>query len=140
MVKLPPNCKLTYTDRGVRIRAVYATKLRLGEHKDKGITVFQGRDYYTKKGKFIRGSKYYAFEYDIPTQYNLNKMMTEIYNKYFEYKKKGMVLKCLTDIDIANKQIAALSKSMFPGTWDTLYLKDDNQLPPPDEISLDLPY
>jgi hypothetical protein len=49
-----------------------------------------------------------------------------------------MVLKCLTDIDIANKQIAALSKSMFPGTWDTLYLKDDNQLPPrPTQIELD---
>lgn len=138
MVKLPPNCKLTYTDRGVRIRMTYSTQLRLGEHKDKGITVFQGRDYLTKKGKFMRGRKYYSFEFDIPTQYNLNKMMTEIYDKYFEYKKKGMVLKCLTDIDIANKQIAALSKSMFPGTWDTLHLRDDdNELPPPpDSIEL----
>jgi hypothetical protein len=114
----------------------YSTQLSLGEHKDKGITVFQGRDYYTKKGKFMRGKKYYSFEFDIPTQNNLNIMMTEIYNKYFEYKKKGMVLKCLTDIDIAEKQIEALSKSMFPGRWDIYHLKNNNQLPPPpDEIS-----
>ena len=117
----------------------YSTKLRLGEHKDKGITVFQGRDYYTKKGKFIRGRKYYSFEFDIPTQYNLNKMRTEIYDKYFEYKKKGMILKCLNDKDIAEKQIAALSRSMFPGKWDLLHLRDnDNELSsPPDEIQLD---
>ena len=135
-IKLPPNCRTTLTNNGVRVRMTYSTQLSLGEHKDKGITVFQGRDYYTKKGKFMRGKKYYSFEFDIPTQNNLNIMMTEIYNKYFEYKKKGMVLKCLTDIDIAEKQIEALSKSMFPGRWDIYHLKNNNQLPPPpDEIS-----
>lgn len=135
-IKLPPNCRTTLTNNGVKVKMTYSTKLRLGEHKDKGITVFQGRDYYTKKGKFIKGSKYYSFEFTVTTQMNLNRMISEIYTKYFEYKKKGMVLKCLTDIDIAEKQIEALSRSMFPGTWDTLHLKNDNKLPPPpDQIT-----
>jgi hypothetical protein len=135
-IKLPPNCRTTLTDSGIRVKMTYSTKLSLGEHKDKGITVFQGRSYYDKNGKFIRGRKYYSFEFDITTQMNLNRMVSEIYTKYFEYKKKGMVLKCLTDIDIAEKQIEALSKSMFPGRWDIYHLKNNNQLPPPpDEIS-----
>ena len=135
-VKLPPNCKTTLTDSGVKVKMTYSTKLRLGEHKDKGITVFQGRDYYDKNDKFIKGRKYYSFEFTVTTQMNLNRMMSEIYTKYFEYKQKGMVLKCLTDIDIANKQIEALSRSMFPGTWDILHLKNNNELPPPpDEIT-----
>jgi hypothetical protein len=137
-VKLPPNCKTTLTDRGVRVKMTYSTKLDVGEHKDKGITVFQGRDYYTKKGKFRKGSKYYSFEFDITTQINLNRMISEIYTKYFEYKQKGMILKCLTDISIANKQIEALSKSMFPGTWDLRNLNNNNELPPPpQQITLD---
>jgi len=132
-VKLPPNCRTTLTDSGIRVKMTYSTKLSLGEHKDKGITVFQGRSYYDKNGKFRRGRKYYSFEFDITTQMNLNRMVSEIYTKYFEYKKKGMVLKCLTDIDIAEKQIEALSKSMFPGRWDIYHLKNDNELPPPPE-------
>ena len=132
-VKLPPNCRTTLTDSGIRVKMTYSTKLSLGEHKDKGITVFQGRSYYDKNGKFRRGRKYYSFEFDITTQMNLNRMVSEIYTKYFEYKKKGMVLKCLTDIDIAEKQIKALSKSTFPGTWDIYHLKNDNELPPPPE-------
>jgi hypothetical protein len=136
-VKLPPNCKTTLTDSGVKVKMTYSTKLSLGEHKDKGITVFQGRDYYDKNDKFIKGRKYYSFEFTVTTQMNLNRMMSEIYTKYFEYKQKGMVLKCLTDIDIANKQIEALSRSMFPGKWDLLHLKDDNELtPPPDQITI----
>ena len=137
-VKLPPNCKTTLTNSGIRVKMTYATKLDVGEHKDKGITVFQGRNSYDKNGKFKKGSKYYSFEFDVTTQMNLNRMMSEIYTKYFEYKQKGMVLKCLTDIDIANKQIKALSRSMFPGTWDLHNLNNDNELPPPpDEIHLD---
>jgi len=137
-VKLPPNCRTTLTDSGIRVKMTYSTKLSLGEHKDKGITVFQGRSYYDKNGKLRKGRRYYSFEFDITTQMNLNRMISEIYIKYFEYKQKGMILKCLTDISIANKQIEALSKSMFPGTWDLRNLNNNNELPPPpSEIHLD---
>ena len=129
MIKLPPNCRLTYTDNGVKVRMTYSTVLPVGIHE--GLEVFQGRDYYTKKGKFMRGKRYLVLEFDVATQYNLNKMFIAIRQTYYEFKQKAMIFNRIKKQDKIGKEVQVLSKSMFPGTWDILYLKDDNQMPPP---------
>ena len=61
-------------------------------------------------------------------------------DEYYKVKKKAMLFNRGKKVENLQKQMAALSKSETPGTWDIAHLKNGNQLPPPDEISLDLPY
>jgi hypothetical protein len=123
MVQLPKNCKVLYFNDGVYVRATYATSLPEGMHD--GVLVFSN----------WKGRKYFSLEFNVKYQ---NNMPMIVRDEYYKVKKKAMLFNRGKKIENLQKQMAALSKSEIPGTWDILHLKNDNQLPPPPtQIELD---
>lgn len=122
MVTLPKNCKVNYSNDGVYVRATYATSLPVGLHD--GITVFSN----------WKGRKYFSIEFNVKYQNNLPTLVTE---KYFQTKKKAMLFNRMKKQEHLQKEINILSNSEFPGTWDIIHLKNDNQLPnPPSQLTI----
>lgn len=126
MVQLPKNCKVLYFNDGVHVKMTYATSLPEGMHD--GVHVFAN----------WQGKRYFSLEFNVKYQNNMPMLVRE---KYFQHKKKAMLFNRMQKQQHLQKEIDALSNSAVPGTWDIVHLKRGNQLPPPDEISLDdLPY
>jgi hypothetical protein len=124
MVQLPKNCRIHYYTDGVHVKATYATSLPEGFHD--GVYVFSN----------YKGRRYFSLSYEVKYQNNMPMIVRE---KYFETKKKAMLFNRLQKQQQLQKEIDILSTSQFPGTWDLLHLKNNNQLPPPpSQISLDL--
>jgi hypothetical protein len=124
MVQLPKNCSIHYYTDGVHVKATYATSLPEGFHD--GVYVFSN----------YKGRRYFSLSYEVKYQNNMPMIVRE---KYFETKKKAMLFNRLQKQQQLQKEIDILSTSQFPGTWDLLHLKNNNQLPPPpSQISLDL--
>jgi hypothetical protein len=96
----------------------YATTLPEGMHD--GVTVFSN----------WKGRRYFSLVFDVKYQNNLPTILME---KYYQHKKKAMLFNRGKKVENLQKQMAALSKSEIPGTWDIVHLKNDNQLPPPPE-------
>jgi len=116
MVQLPKNCKVHYYNEGVQVKMTYATTLSEGVHD--GITVFSN----------WKGRRYFSLTFDVKYQNNMPMIVRE---KYFQHKKKAMLFNRGKKIEDLQKQMGILSNSSFPGTWDILHLKGDNQMPPP---------
>ena len=126
MVQLPKNCKVLYFDDRVHVRITYATSLPEGVYD--GMIVFSN----------WKGRRYITFEYNVKYQHNMPMIVRDM---YFQTKKKAMLFNRKKKIQHLEKQVDILSNSRFAGLWDLMVLNDNNQLPPPpDEISLDLPY
>jgi hypothetical protein len=124
MVQLPKNCSIHYYTDGVYVKATYATSLPEGFHD--GVYVFSN----------YKGRRYFSLSYEVKYQNNMPMIVRE---KYFETKKKAMLFNRLQKQQQLQKEIDILSTSQFPGTWELLHLKGNNQLPPPpSQISLDL--
>ena len=123
MVQLPKNCKVLYFNDGVHVKMTYATTLEEGMHD--GVIVFSN----------WKGLRYFSLTFDVKYQ---NNMPTIVRKKYYEYKKKAMLFNRGKKVENLQKQMAELSKSEIPGTWDIVHLKRGNQLPPPPtQIELD---
>ena len=124
MVQLPKNCSIHYYTDGVHVKSTYATSLPEGFHD--GVYVFSN----------YKGRRYFSLSYEVKYQNNMPMIVRE---KYFETKKKAMLFNRLQKQQQLQKEIDILSTSLFPGTWELLHLKGNNQLPPPpSQISLDL--
>ena len=124
MVQLPKNCSIHYYNDGVHVKSTYATSLPEGFHD--GVYVFSN----------YKGRRYFSLSYEVKYQNNMPMIVRE---KYFETKKKAMLFNRLQKQQQLQKEIDILSTSQFPGTWELLHLKGNNQLPPPpSQISLDL--
>ena len=124
MVQLPKNCSIHYYNDGVHVKSTYATSLPEGFHD--GVYVFSN----------YKGRRYFSLSYEVKYQNNMPMIVRE---KYFETKKKAMLFNRLQKQQQLQKEIDILSTSLFPGTWELLHLKNNNQLPPPpSQISLDL--
>jgi hypothetical protein len=121
MLTLPKNCKVIYTNSGVNVRMTYATELPEGVYD--GVTVFQTNGYIDKNGRNIKGKKYFALEFNVDYQKNLPMLLTKA---YFEHKKKAMLWGRMQKQQLLQREIDALSKSNFPGTWDINHFRNPN--------------
>ena len=122
MVTLPKNCKVLYFDDRVHVRMVYPTTLPEGVHD--GLVVFSN----------WKGRRYIVYEYDVKYQHNMPMIVRDM---YFETKGKAMDFNRAKKEERLREERRILKQSRFPGSWDLLCLKNNNQLPePPDEIWL----